>query len=183
MLKDGKRSYRPAPLADPPLEKEPGPSDLSHAQEPDDLLRLLKDFGFTDRDIAQGTRSDPRTVRRWKVAVPGSVAAERLAEIRNVVLWLRDAEVLTDRGIVFWMRHPNRLLEDYSPMEILGAGGFRATREAALCFQDSERVFEATVPASALELLRRDERARAKKGTKRRKSPSSARQGRLQRVG
>jgi hypothetical protein len=149
--------------------------DLEKAQEPEDLLQLLKDFGFNDQDIAAGTCTDPRTVRRWKVAVPGTLAAERLSEIRNIILWMRDAEILTDRGIVFWMRHRNRLLEDYSPMEILGAGGFRAVREAAICFKDSERPFSETVPASVLESLRQQEQARMQKPRSRPKGPSERR--------
>lgn len=157
-------------------------TDLAKAQEPEDLLQLLKDFGFNDQDIAEGTGTDPRTVRRWKIAAPGTLAAARLAEIRNIVLWLRDAHVLTDRGIVFWMRHRNRLLEDYSPMEVLGAGGFRAARGAALCFQDSERAFSEGVPASVLESLRRTERQKAQKGSKRAKASSSERRGKLEPV-
>lgn len=149
--------------------------DLAKAQEPEDLLQLLKDFGFNDQDIAAGTQTDPRTVRRWKVATPGTLAAERLAEIRNIILWMRDAEVLTERGIVFWMRHRNRLLEDYSPMEILGAGGFRAVREAAFCFKDSERPFSETVPASVLESLRQQEQARMQKPRSRSKGQSGRR--------
>ena len=134
-------------------------------QQPDDLLRLLKHFGFTDQDISEGTRTDSRTVRRWKMAEPGTTAAGRLAEIRNVVLLLRDTGVLTDRGIVFWMRHPNRLLEDYSPMAVVGAGGFRAALEAAKCFSDSERVFDEVLPASVLELLQKQEAPKRKPKT------------------
>lgn len=128
--------------------------DLEHAQEPEELLRLLKHLGFTDEDIAQATGMNQRTVRRWKMAGPGSAAATHLAELRNIVLLLREAEVLTDRGIVFWMRHPNRLLEDYQPLAVLGAGGFRSVREAASCFGDSERSFNEPISASTLEALR-----------------------------
>jgi hypothetical protein len=127
---------------------------LSRAQEPADLLAALKTYGFTDQDLSAGTATDDRTVRRWKKkGVPGATAARHLGEIRNVLLILKEAEVLTDRGVVFWMRHPNRLLEDYAPLEVLGAGGFRAVRDAALCFIDSERGFETVLPASVLEVL------------------------------
>jgi hypothetical protein len=128
--------------------------DLERAQEPEELLRLLKDLGFTDEDLAQAAGMHQRTVRRWKVAGPGSAAATHLAELRNIVLLLRDAEVLTDRGIVFWMRHPNRLLEDYHPLVVLGAGGFRSVREAATCFCNSERSFGEPISASTLGALR-----------------------------
>jgi hypothetical protein len=128
-------------------------TDLEHAQEPDELLQLLKHFGFIDDDIAQATGMNERTVRRWKMAGPGSAAANHLAELRNLVLLLRETEALTDRGIVFWMRHPNRLLEDYRPLAVLGAGGFRSVREAALCFSDSERGFNEPISATVLEAL------------------------------
>jgi hypothetical protein len=103
-----------------------------------------------------------RTVRRWKVGGPGSAAATHLAELRNIVLLLREAKVLTDRGIVFWTRHPNRLLEDYQPLTVLGAGGFRSVREAASCFSDSERSFGEPISASTLEALRAATRRTAK---------------------
>jgi len=136
--------------------------DLEHAQEPEELLRLLKHLGFTDEDLALATGMNARTVRRWKVGGPGTTAATHLAELRNIVLLLRDAEVLTDRGIVFWTRHPNRLLEDYQPLAVLGAGGFRSVREAATCFSDSERKFGEPISARALETLQIATRKSAK---------------------
>jgi hypothetical protein len=151
-------------------------ADLEWAQEPEDLLRLLKDFGFTDQDIAQGTQTHARTVRRWKMAVPGTAAAERLAELRNLVLLLRETEALTDRGIVFWLRHANRLLEDYQPLGVLGAGGFRSVRGAALCFCNPNLKFEDPIPASVLESLRRSNDARQQAPSR---ASTTARQGKL----
>lgn len=129
-------------------------ADLERALEPETLVRLLKQFGLTDADIAQATQTHERTVRRWKSAAPGSVAAVRLGELRNLVLNLRQSEGLTDRGIVLWLRHANRLLEDYSPLAVLGAGGFRAVRDAGLRFCDPDRPSTETIPASVLTSLR-----------------------------
>lgn len=130
-------------------------TDLEHAQEPDHLLQVIKDQGFSDADIAEVTRTQDRTVRRWKKAGPGPTATERLAEVRNLILLFRDADVLTDRGVVFWLRHPNRLLEDYRPLAVIGAGGFRSVREAALCFCDSERAFNEPLPDEVVQSLSR----------------------------
>jgi hypothetical protein len=126
---------------------------LEHAQEPEHLLASLKKFGFLDQDIAEGTGSDERTVRRWKKQHPGAKAAKRLAEIRNIVVLLREEETLSDRGVIFWMRHPNRLLEDFSPLLVVSAGGFRPARDAARCFADPDRRFEQPLPAPVLKRL------------------------------
>jgi hypothetical protein len=155
--------------------------DLGHAQEPEEVFRLLKHFGFTDQDIAEGTCTDPRTVRRWKSAEPGTATARRLAEIRNVVLLLREGGALTDRGIVFWMRHPNRLLEDYSPLAVIGGGGFHSVTDAAKCFSDSERGFDEPLPAGVLEQLREQNSAGVQK--RRDKSTRSRSRANLEPVG
>jgi Homeodomain-like domain len=129
-------------------------SDLERALEPEVLVRLLKQFGLTDADIAQATQTHTRTVRRWKSAAPGTIAAERLGELRNLVLRLRESEGLTDRGIVLWLRHANRLLEDYPPLAVLGVGGFRAVRDAGLRFIDPDRPSAETIPVSVLASLK-----------------------------
>jgi hypothetical protein len=134
--------------------------DLERAQEPREIARLLRDFEFTEADIAEGTDSENRSVRRWKGADPGASAAEHLAEIRNVVVRLSRSGVLTDRGIVFWMRHPNRLLDDFSPLSAIGAGGFRSARDAALCFADTERDFETPLPDTVRKKLEDADRAK-----------------------
>lgn len=154
------------------------PEKLNHAQEPEELLVLLKKFGFSDQDIAQGTGTDERTVRRWRTGHPSKAAAARLAEIRNLVLLLHEERILSDRGIVFWMRHPNLLLEDYSPSVVVAEGGFRSAREAAKCFCDSERGFDEPLPEDALKRLR------SRKKTKRQQpARRPAKQKKLQPVG
>jgi hypothetical protein len=137
-------------------------TELRRVQEPEELLRLLKAFGFTDEDIAQATSTRTRSVRRWKETVlPGTSAAARLGELRNLVLILRESRGLTDRGIVYWLRHPNRLLEDYSPFAVLGAGGFRSVRSAALCFVDTDRAFDEPLSGSVSARLRAADGVRA----------------------
>jgi hypothetical protein len=129
-------------------------AELERALEPEVIVRLLKRFALTDADIGQATHTNERTVRRWKSAAPGAVAAERLGELRNLVLALRESEGLTDRGIILWLRHANRLLEDYSPLAVIGAGGFRAARDAGLRFCDPDRPLTESIPASVLAVLR-----------------------------
>jgi hypothetical protein len=133
---------------------------LDRAQEPHELLLGLKEAGFTDEDISQGTGTDERSVRRWKAKEPNPMASERLAEIRNLAVALKQSGTLSDRGIIFWSRHPNRLLEDYSPLRVIAAGGFRSARDAALCFVDSERPFEERIPEEMLAALRKGRNSR-----------------------
>jgi hypothetical protein len=161
-----------------PSEGTAIPEALIHAQEPEELLGLLKEFGFSDQDIAEGTGTDVRTVRRWKTGHPGTTAAARLAEMRNLVLLLHKERILSDRGIVFWMRHPNLLLEDYSPAAVVAEGGFRSAREAANCFCDSERGFDEELPADVLDRLRARSTAKQEQTVRR-----PAEQKRLEPVG
>lgn len=140
---------------------------LDRIQEPQELFLALKEIGFTDEDLAEGTGTDPRTVRRWRKAEPGTVAARHLAEIRNIVSLLGEGDVLTTRGIVFWLRHPNRLLRDYSPISVAGAGGFRSALGAAECFCDSERPFAETLEPRVVEMLEERERANREGGARR----------------
>lgn len=117
-------------------------ADLERAVEPAELLIHLRAFGFSDRDLASGTGTLARSVRRWRQGAPGTSAASHLGELRNLVVFFRRSEALTDQGTVWWLRHANRLLEDYSPLSVIGAGGFRSARAAAMCFIDTERVFD-----------------------------------------
>jgi hypothetical protein len=151
---DVRRLRKDLPMIDEaPSDNETVRPSLEHAQEPEQLLISLKYFGFNDQDIAAGTGTDDRTVRRWKKKQPGPKAATHLAEIRNLVLLLRGEETLTDRGIVFWMRHPNRLLEDFSPLWVVAAGGFRSARDSARCFADPDHRFVEPLGPRVLERL------------------------------
>jgi hypothetical protein len=142
-----------------PARERARQDDLERALEPRVIVRLLKSLlMLTDTDIAQATQIGERTVRRWKTADPGAVASQRLSELRNVILSLRETQGLTDRGIVLWLRSPNRLLEDYSPLAVIGAGGFRAARDAGLRFCDPDRPAEETMTATVLAALRKAER-------------------------
>lgn len=130
-------------------------SDLERAQEPSGLLSLLKQFGLLDEDIAQVTGSHTRTVRRWKIAGPSIQAASRLGQLRNLILLLRASEGLTDLGIASWLRHANRLLDDYTPMQVLNVGAFRSVRKAAICFVDTNQAFDEPLAPETLEELHR----------------------------
>lgn len=145
------------------------PNRLERSQEPEEILLLLMQFGLTNEDIAQGTGADERTVRRWKNKPPGKSAAIRLGEIRNIVVRLKSKQILSDRGIVFWLRHPNRLLEDYSPLSVIGAGGFRSALEAAKCFIQSERGFQRPLPEKVLRRLESKEASHSAGATAARK--------------
>jgi hypothetical protein len=141
------------------------PERLERSQEPEEILLLLRQFGLTTEDIAQGTGADVRTVRRWNNKPPGKSAAIRLGEIRNIVVRLKSKQILSDRGIIFWLRHPNRLLDDYSPLSVIGAGGFRSALEAAKCFIQSERGFHRPLSDKVLRRLESKESSRSARVT------------------
>ena len=115
-------------------------ADLRVALEPRLIAELLGQFGLTDVDLATATGTNPRSVRRWKAATePARTTAERLDDLRNVVLLMRDSEGMTDRAIVLWLRQRNRELEDHRPLEVLAHGLYSHVRNAALAFLDRDQ--------------------------------------------
>lgn len=115
-------------------------ADLRNALEPRLITELLGHFGLTDADIATATATNPRSVRRWKIATePTRATAERLDDLRNVVVLMRESEGITDRAIVLWLRQRNRELEDHRPLEVLAHGLYGHVRNAALAFLDRDQ--------------------------------------------
>jgi hypothetical protein len=115
-------------------------ADLRDALEPRLITDLLGQFGLTDVDIAAATATNPRSVRRWKhTTEPARTTAERLDDLRNVVVLMRESEGMTDRAIVLWLRQRNRELEDHRPLEVLAHGLYSHVRNAALGFLDRDQ--------------------------------------------
>jgi hypothetical protein len=95
---------------------------------------LLAEHGAADRAVAA------RSVRRWKLGTePTRTTAERLDDLRNVIVLMRDSEGMTDRAIVLWLRQRNRELEDHRPLEVLAHGLYSHVRNAALAFLDRDQ--------------------------------------------
>jgi hypothetical protein len=115
-------------------------TDLRRALEPRLIAELLGQFGLTEVDIATATATSPRSVRRWKLGTePTRTTAERLDDLRNVVVLMRESEGMTDRAIVLWLRQRNRELEDHRPLEVLAHGLYSHVRNAALAFLDRDQ--------------------------------------------
>jgi hypothetical protein len=115
-------------------------ADLRTALEPRLIAQLLGQFGLTDLDIAVATGTNPRSVRRWKNGTePTRRTAERLDDLRNVVVLMRENEGMTDRAIVLWLRQRNRELDDHRPLEVLAYGLYGHVRNAALAFVDRDQ--------------------------------------------
>ena len=115
-------------------------ADLRRALEPRLIAELLGQFGLTEVDIAIATATTPRSVRRWKLGTePARTTAERLDDLRNVIVLMRESEGMTDRAIVLWLRQRNRELEDHRPLEVLAHGLYSHVRNAALAFLDRDQ--------------------------------------------
>jgi hypothetical protein len=72
---------------------------LERAVEAGDLVEAFKSFGVTQADVAQVTRTDPKTVYAWRASNtrPRSATYDRLDGLREVVRTLADS--LTPRGV------------------------------------------------------------------------------------
>jgi hypothetical protein len=98
---------------------------LAEAIDPDRTLRLLREnVHLTYEDIARGTGTTGRSVRRWAAdRVPlHSAPVERLDDLRAAVQALSGA--LSEQGIVRWLRGRNAVLGYRSPLDALADGDF-----------------------------------------------------------
>jgi hypothetical protein len=101
-----------------------------------DRLRLLVDFGLTDRDIAKATPgAAPRSIRRWRTEGPPSTkVSERWEPVDDLcsIIGLFLADGSYDReSIVAWLRSRHPVLDSRRPLEVLGDGDFSAVLLAA----------------------------------------------------
>ena len=130
-------------------------TDLRDALEPQAVTELLAGVGLTDADMAIATGAHPRTIRRWKEgSEPNRATADRLDDLRNVVVTMREAG-MTDRATVLWLRHRNRELEDHRPLEVLGQDAYEHVRTAARAFAGYEEPPTPPLPDHVRGALRR----------------------------
>jgi len=113
---------------------------LERAVEAGDLVEAFKSFGVTQADVAQVTRTDPKTVYAWRASNtrPRSATYDRLDGLREVVRTLADS--LTPRGVGQWLHASNRLLGGRRPLEVLREGETDAVLQAARSFVDGAYV-------------------------------------------
>jgi len=113
---------------------------LERAVEAGDLVEAFKSFGVTQTDVAQVTRTDPKTVYAWRASNtrPRSATYDRLDGLREVVRTLADS--LTPRGVGQWLHASNRLLGGRRPLEVLREGETDAVLQAARSFVDGAYV-------------------------------------------
>jgi len=103
-------------------------------------MALEPSFGVSQADVAQVTRTDPKTVYAWRArnTRPRSATYDRLDGLREVVRALADS--LTPRGVGQWLHARNRLLGGRRPLEVLREGETEAVLRAARSFVDGEYV-------------------------------------------
>jgi uncharacterized protein (DUF2384 family) len=84
---------------------------------------LRERFRLTAGDVAQATRTDERTVRRWTSSTEArrSPADDRIRALERVVEALIEAGVGKE-SVRTWLREPADFLDHRSPLAALGDG-------------------------------------------------------------
>jgi hypothetical protein len=94
------------------------------------LLEVLREFGFTDADVARVMLPEvsERTVRRWRTEdAPTSNVSRRwsrLDDLRAIVGLLLADGTYDEEGIVAWIRSRQPLLGQQRPLDLLREGRF-----------------------------------------------------------
>jgi putative toxin-antitoxin system antitoxin component (TIGR02293 family) len=91
----------------------------------DELRRIHRDAGLSDRTIAEAVGVAPSTVRDWLAqrTSPTGVRAERVAALVEIVDRLM--RVMSDDYIPLWLNRPIQALDDRRPLELLASGRLR----------------------------------------------------------
>jgi hypothetical protein len=112
---------------------------LDRAVEARDVVRALREYGFTQVTIGRAIGAAERSVRNWeKTSAIRPKNEERLQDLREIVLRLKDT--LSPRGVGQWFRARNRVLGGRRPIEVLAGGNISAVREAAEAYLDGAYV-------------------------------------------
>lgn len=86
----------------------------------------IKEIGhLSTADIARATGADDSTVRAWlnNIRSPLGERAERLAELASLVERL--ARVMESSSIPVWLRRPNALLDEETPIDLVATADYR----------------------------------------------------------
>jgi hypothetical protein len=87
-----------------------------------ELVSVLRDYGLRMTDIARAANVKRQSVHRWaeQQRSPDAAYHIRLDLLRNTVLAL--ADVLGPVAVGQWLRLPQAALNDYTPLQAIGAG-------------------------------------------------------------
>jgi len=108
------------------------PEDFDSTLETWQIVEGLGRLGLSETDIVAATGANARAVRRWRAGQTEPVRHwKALDDLRWTAHFLSEHRVLTDRGIVAWLRSRNRLIGDRRPLEAIAEGSFDEVRDAA----------------------------------------------------
>jgi len=120
------------------VRQAPPGRPIESAVEARDVVRALREYGFTQAMIAQAIGVAERSVRNWEKTSAIRLKNEgRLQELREIVLLLK--ETLTPRGVGQWFRARNRVLGGRRPIEVAD-GKIEDVKEAAKAYLEGAYV-------------------------------------------
>ena len=121
------------------VQRVAGVRPLDSAVEARDIVRALREYGFTQAAIAEVIGATERSVRNWgRTSAIRPQSEERLQELRQIVLLLKDT--LTARGVGQWFRARNRVLGGRRPGDVLAEGKIDAVKGAAEAYLEGAYV-------------------------------------------
>jgi transcriptional regulator with XRE-family HTH domain len=106
--------------------------ELERAVEAPEIVRALKGYGLTQRDVGTVVGVSERAIRGWRQAGIKQDRYDRLAELREIAMLLSDS--LTPRGVGQWLHAKNRLLGGQRAIDLLADGKVDEVRLAARAF-------------------------------------------------
>jgi DNA-binding transcriptional regulator YiaG len=100
---------------------------LRDALHPNDILTALQSLGLTPRDLAEGTGTDQRTVRRWLTEgqEPSHKLGQTIGTLRLVAIHILQRRGLPVELIARWLRLPDSELRFQTPLAAIADGRFK----------------------------------------------------------
>jgi hypothetical protein len=107
-------------------ETETALAALRDALHPNDILNALQSLGLTPRDLAEGTGTDQRTVRRWLMGhEPSHKFGQTIGTLRLVAIHILQRRGLPVELIARWLRLPDSELRFQTPLAAIADGRFK----------------------------------------------------------
>ena len=101
------------------------------------LIESLTTYGLTAEEIAQVTGATPTegiTVLYQEKRTNATVIHRRLERIHEIAFLLSEGLQKTEVGK--WFRAPNRILQEYSPLQMIALGGYDQALAAAAAYAE-----------------------------------------------
>lgn len=114
------------------------PGVLERAVEAPEIVKALRTYGVTQKDVASVAGVTDRAVRGWTTSEIRPQRYDHLTDLRDLVLLLSDS--LTPRGVGQWLHARNRLLSGSRPLDALHEGRLDEVSRAAQAFIDGAYV-------------------------------------------